>query len=300
MARRSTSRSAASRSPANTNRSHRERATGSGFSQRCCSSWRLPSRSQRSRPWVRATIRSASSSSGTSPAGSCSGSSIWLRDFLAVRWPRPLASVAEELAPALRRAQLLRQLITALIAMHLILGLVRGHRLSDHVPGDLFKLIVNLRAGVARDPGAVDRHHPGLHQPGLITQLEHLAEQPGQRPLVPTDERGDRHMVRNQVARDHPVGNVLPAVTLDRPRRPHTGRERVQDQRHHQRRLIRGAAMTISAISGIERVHVHLVDRADHKPRQVIRRQPVPHIRRQEKIPAHDTLRVSVQSPGLR
>src|SRR5437868_2644554 len=41
--------------------------------------------------------------------------------------------------------------------------------------------------------------------------------------------------------------------------------------------------MPISPIGGIERREVHLLDRVDHEPRQVIPRQPVPHIRRQQK-----------------
>jgi hypothetical protein len=57
----------------------------------------------------------------------------------------------------------------------------------------------------------------------------------------------------------------------------------VQHQRHHQRRLIRRATVTISPVSGIERAEVHVRDRVDHKPRQMIGRQPLPDIRRQQK-----------------
>jgi hypothetical protein len=38
--------------------------------------------------------------------------------------------------------------------------------------------------------------------------------------------------------------------------------------------------MTVDPIGGIERRQVHLRDRVDHKPRQVVGRQPLPHIRR--------------------
>jgi hypothetical protein len=41
--------------------------------------------------------------------------------------------------------------------------------------------------------------------------------------------------------------------------------------------------VTISPIRGIERVEIHVRDRVDHKPRQVIGRQPLPHVRRQQK-----------------
>jgi len=40
--------------------------------------------------------------------------------------------------------------------------------------------------------------------------------------------------------------------------------------------------MTIGPIGRIERRQVHLGDRSDHKPRQMIDRQPLPHIRRQQ------------------
>jgi len=41
--------------------------------------------------------------------------------------------------------------------------------------------------------------------------------------------------------------------------------------------------MTIGAIRGVERRQVHPLDCANHKPRQMISRQPIPHIRRQQK-----------------
>jgi hypothetical protein len=189
---------------------------------------------------------------------------------------------AKELTPALRGAQLLGQLITTRLAERFVLGLVGRPGLRQDLARDLLEAVVDLRARVARDPGAIDRHHPGLHQPRPITQLEHLGEQLDQRPLVATDKARDRRVIGNQVAGDQPVSDVLAAVTLDRPRRPHPRRERVQDQRHHQRRLIRRATVTVSPIRGIKRRQVHLADRVDHKPRQVIRRQPLPDVRRQQ------------------
>ncbi|HUA49170.1 MAG TPA: hypothetical protein VMA77_28295, partial [Solirubrobacteraceae bacterium] len=41
--------------------------------------------------------------------------------------------------------------------------------------------------------------------------------------------------------------------------------------------------MTIGPIRAIERAQVQLRDRVDHKPRQMIARQPIPHVRRQQK-----------------
>ena len=190
--------------------------------------------------------------------------------------------LAEELPPTLRGAQLLRQLIAALLAVELVLGLVGRPGLGQDLPGDLIEGVIDLRAGVPGDPGAIDRHHAGLDQARPVTQLQHLGEQIGQRPLMPTDKPRDRRMIGNQVARDHPVGHVLTAVTLDRPRRPHLGRKRVQDQRHQHRRLIRRATMTIEAVGGIESRQIHARHRVDDEPRQMIGRQPLPDIRRQQ------------------
>ena len=53
--------------------------------------------------------------------------------------------------------------------------------------------------------------------------------------------------------------------------------------RGHHRRVIRRPPVTIGPVGGIERVEIHLVDRVDHKPRQVIRRKPIPNIWRQQK-----------------
>jgi hypothetical protein len=36
------------------------------------------------------------------------------------------------------------------------------------------------------------------------------------------------------------------------------------------------------AIAGIKRVEIHLLNRVDHKPREVILRQPIPHVRRHQ------------------
>src|SRR5438270_2224092 len=106
----------------------------------------------------------------------------------------------EELAPALRGAQLLGQLITPRLTEQLILGLVGRLDLLDDLLSDLPELLVARAAGVTRQPSAIDRHHPRLHQPGLITQSEHLAEQVSQRALVTNNEPGDRGVIRHHVA----------------------------------------------------------------------------------------------------
>jgi hypothetical protein len=141
-----------------------------------------------------------------------------------------LPGPTQELAPALRRAQRLGQLITTRLAELPILGLVGRRGLGHDLLGNLPELQVHIRVGATSDPGAIDRHHPRLDQPRLVAQPQHVSEQLRQRPPVPADEPRHRHMIRNQVPSDHPKSNMLPAMTLDRARGTHPGRERIQAQ----------------------------------------------------------------------
>ena len=97
------------------------------------------------------------------------------------------------------------------------------------------------------------------------------------------DKSRDRRVIRNQITGNHTVSHVLATMTLDRSRGLHVGREREQDQRDHHRRLVRRPAVTIRPISAIERRQIHPTHDVDHEPRQMILRQPLPHVRRQQK-----------------
>jgi hypothetical protein len=50
----------------------------------------------------------------------------------------------------------------------------------------------------------------------------------------------------------------------------------------HHLRVIRRATLTIRPIRPVERVQVHLLDRAQHRPDEVILRQPIRQRRRQQ------------------
>jgi hypothetical protein len=195
---------------------------------------------------------------------------------------RPLAGLAEELPPTLLTAQPLGQLIAPGLAELFVLGLIGRPNLGQDLARDLIEGVIDLRAGVAGDPRAIDRHHARLDQTRPLTQPEHVTEQVAKRPLMPADKPRDRRVIGHQVRGDHPEGHVLATVTLDRPRGTHPGRKRVEHERDHQRRLIGSPAMTIGPIGRIEPRQVHLGHRLDHKPRQMIGRQPLPHIRRQQ------------------
>jgi hypothetical protein len=193
---------------------------------------------------------------------------------LALVSPLP-PSPAEELTAPLCRAQLLGQLIAARIATELILGLIGRPGLRQDPTRDLVELNVRLRARVARQPRAVDRHHPRPDQPRSVTQPQHPSEQVSQRPLVPLDEPRDRRAIGDQVAGDHPLGHVPTTATLDRARAALPGRIRIQQQRHHHRRLTRRATMTTSAIRGVGVVLPACGALEIAGPAETIRDQPV-------------------------
>jgi hypothetical protein len=94
---------------------------------------------------------------------------------------------------------------------------------------------------------------------------------------------------------NHARGHVLDAAPLDPSRGPLPDRVRVQQQRHHHRRIVRRPPVTVGAISGVERGQIHLRDRVDHKPREVIVGQPFAQARRQQQlllaITRHEVLR---------
>jgi hypothetical protein len=89
------------------------------------------------------------------------------------------------------------------------------------------------------------------------------------------DEAGDRRVVGDVIGADHPVGDVLATVALDRARGALLGRVGIEQKRDHHRGLIGRAAIAVGAVIGIERVEVHLRHRVEHEPRQMILRQPL-------------------------
>jgi hypothetical protein len=107
--------------------------------------------------------------------------------------------------------------------------------------------------------GAVDRDHPGADESRPRTEREHRAEQLGERPLVAGEKAGDRGVVGDPVGGDHPVGDVLAAVALERARGALLGRIRIEQKRDHHRGRVRGAAVAVWAVVGVERLELDLL-----------------------------------------
>jgi len=97
---------------------------------------------------------------------------------------------------------------------------------------------------------------------------------------VPSAETRDRRVVWDPVRRDHPKGDILATTPLDPPARALADRVRVQQQRHHHRRLERSATPAVVPIRRIEGTQVDLVDRVKDEPGEVILRQPLAQTRR--------------------
>jgi hypothetical protein len=100
---------------------------------------------------------------------------------------------------------------------------------------------------------------------------------------VAADEAGDRRVVRDAVGGDHPVGDVLAAVELDRARGALLGRVRVEQQGDHHRGLVGGRAVAVRAVVGVEGVQIHLFDGVDDEPREMVLGQPLAQRRRHQK-----------------
>ena len=175
-----------------------------------------------------------------------------------------------------------RQLVAAPIAIQLVLLAIDSIGLAHDLPSDLPVVKVREPACVRLDLGAIQRDHPDPHQPRLRAQPQHITKQLRQRHLMPLAELGDRRMIRHTVSRDHPAGHILNTRPLDPPRRPVPPRIAIHQQRHHHPRVIRRAPVTIASIHAIQRVQIHLRDRIENRPHQVILRQPLLQRRRQQ------------------
>jgi hypothetical protein len=174
-----------------------------------------------------------------------------------------------------RSSEAAPELVAARLTVELILSLVGPPRLGDDLACDPLVVEIRFTRGVGLDHRAVDRDHAGRDEPRLGAERKHRAEQLGERPLVAGDKASDRRMVRDPVGGDHPVGDVLAAMTLDPTRGAPLARIGVEEERDHHRGLIGSAAVAVFSVVGVELPQVHLLDCVDHKPRQVVLGQPL-------------------------
>jgi hypothetical protein len=95
-------------------------------------------------------------------------------------------------------------------------------------------------------------------------------------------EPRDRRVIRNILSTRHPERYIHRAQPFDLPRRPHLAGIRIHQQRDHHVRIERGPALTRPCPPRMQHRRVQLPDRVDQKPHQMITRQPLSHVRRQQ------------------
>ena len=154
---------------------------------------------------------------------------------------------------------------------------------------------VLIHRRVRLDLRPIDRDHPDRHQPRLTAQPEHVIKQLRDLALVPAAELRDRRVIRRAHPGDHLERHVLPTRPLDPPRGPVPARIRVhQEAPPSTAGSYGGTTRPPQPIRLRETVKVHLLDRPQDRPHQVILRQPLHQRRRhQQQLTAITTNEIS-------
>jgi len=150
---------------------------------------------------------------------------------------------------------------------------------------------------VTADLHPVQRDDPQPGHPQLRAQDQDLLEHRFHRRRGLRPEPGDRHMIGHVTGADHPERDILLTGPLDPPRGPHALRPRPHQQGQQHVRVIPGTTNPTRPAMSMHRGGVQLTDRRDHQPHRMIRRQPLPHIRRHQKllIPIHRSITLGHQ-----
>jgi hypothetical protein len=195
-----------------------------------------------------------------------------------------LLGLAQPSAAITAGPQPLGQLVAARLAEQLVLGRVNRGGLLEDLAGDLLVVARRVMRCVRSDLGAVDGDDADLDQPGARAKREHLAEQVGDRRLMAHTEARDRRVIGRLVGRDHPKGDVVVAMTLDPARGANSDRVGIDEHRDHHRRIVRRPTPPVLTIGRIKRGEIHLRDRLQHEPCEVLFGQPLPQTRRQQQL----------------
>ena len=133
-----------------------------------------------------------------------------------------------------------------------------------------------------------ERHH------GLGGDQQHLGEQRSEGVLAVRAEPRDRAVVGDVLGAQHPERHIRGAQPLDLTRGPHPAAVGVHQQTQQHPGVIPGRAHAAEAAASVERAGIHRVQGVQQEPHQVIRREPLTHIRGQEKrlVTQHRTVRV--------
>ncbi len=191
----------------------------------------------------------------------------------------------EASAPVLTSTESGGRLVAAGPAELGVFGFVGSLRLGEQLLDGLVDRVVGhvaLHGGRGGHLRPIERHEADPGHPCLRAQPERGGEDHLQHLFVTLAEPGDRRVVGKQSGADHPEGDIDMARTLDLAARADPDTVGVEQQRHHRCRVVRCAAPAIGSVVGVEGRQVHLLDRVQHEPRQMVFGQPVRHRRRQQ------------------
>ena len=188
--------------------------------------------------------------------------------------------------PRLAALQLLGQLLARLLRpVAGVLGGIGPLRFGQH----LLDLGGNLLLGLLHPPPthglvlggvgfhlrAVQRHPTQLHRPGFQRQPQHLLEQLVQRFQVDLAKVGNRAEVGLIAGRQHPKRHVLDQTLGDLARGTHPQAVAVEQQLHHQPRMVRRLAAPLLFIDLLDRRQIQLIDHVADEVDEVAFRQPI-------------------------
>ena len=151
-----------------------------------------------------------------------------------------------------------------------------------HLGLDRVATAIRAQRRVRLHLGPIDCHHPQVHQPRLRAQPQHLTKQHLNHLLMTLTEPCDRHVIRQVTRADHPERDILMTRPLDTTTRMHSLAIRVDQQRQHHRRVIRCPAHPTQPIPILQHRQIQRIDHPQHEPHQMIRWQPLGHVRRQQ------------------
>ena len=131
-----------------------------------------------------------------------------------------------------------------------------------------------MLGGVGLHFGAVQGRMPQLHQPGPLTQLQHLHKQvPQGRQMLPA-RVGEREEVGRLVGHQHPKADVLLQMLGQTPDRGDAHAVSVQEYLDHQAGMVGRASSPFLLIAGPDRSQVQPVHHSRHEIRKMVVRQP--------------------------
>ena len=167
------------------------------------------------------------------------------------------------------------------LAVELVLGRVDPRGLLEDLARDL--LIAQFTSPDALAAIFVESSatHPRAPAPPADTAPTPARTAPPAR-SVPGPKARDRRVIGRQIGRHHPKRHILDTATLDRPRRTHPHRIRIEQQRDHQRRVIGRPAPPIRAITRDKTPPDPTPRPRRSQTTPDDRRQPLPQIRRQQ------------------